>query len=124
MVISLSPCAMEQRKFAERGLNLCLFLLVVCRSTIMLLSAFICVGACGSIAPKVRCTNDHMLYRRIPAALLLRVDCAVGVCAYALLQPHQYVAVQMLSAPLPLYTPFITVTGQFLKSGGRNPAFT
>jgi len=48
----------------------------------------------------LRRKHGHILYRRIPAALSLEVvGCAVGVCAHALLLPHQYVAVQMLPAP-------------------------
>jgi len=62
-----------------------------------LLSMFLCVSACGSSAERLSCKHDHILYRRIPAAL--GVGCALSVCAHALLLPNQYVAVQMLSAP-------------------------
>jgi len=64
-----------------------------------LLSAFPCVGVFGSLVRRLRRKHGHILHKRIPAALLLGVvSCAVGVCAYALLLPHQYVAVQMLAA--------------------------
>jgi len=64
-----------------------------------LLNAFPCVSACGSLIRRLWRKHGHILYRRIPAALLLGVvGCDVAVCAYALLLPHQYVAVQMLPA--------------------------
>ena len=54
------------------------------------------------LSPKAEAqTRPHtVVYRRIPAALSLDVvGCADGVCAHALLLPHQYVAVQRLPAP-------------------------
>jgi len=50
-----------------------------------LLNAFPCVGACGSLVRRLRRKYGHIyvysvLYRRIPAALLLGVvGCDVGV---------------------------------------------
>ena len=64
-----------------------------------LLNAFPCVGASGSSFQRLRRKHGRILYRRIIAALSLDVVvCAVGVCAHALLLPHQYVAVQRLPA--------------------------
>ena len=65
-----------------------------------LLNAFPCVGARGSLVQRLRRKHGRIPYRRIPVALSLDVvGCAVGVCARALLLPHQYVAVQRLPAP-------------------------
>jgi len=90
-----------------------------------LLNTFPCVGACGSIVQRLRSKHNHILYRRIPAALSLGVvACAVGIYAYALLLPHQYVAVQMLPAPCRKLHAILSVPGKFLKSVERDPAFT
>ena len=86
-----------------------------------LLNAFPCVGACGSSVRRLRRKHGHILCRGIPAALLLGVvGCAVDVCAYALLLPHQYVAVRMLPAPChKLHA--VLGPGQFFKSVERIP---
>ena len=68
--------------------------------TMTLLNAFPCVGTCGSSVQRLRRKHCRILYKRIPAALSLDVvGCTFGVCAHALLLPHQHVAVQRLPAP-------------------------
>jgi len=89
-----------------------------------LLNAFPCVGACGSSVQRLRRKHGRILYRRIPAALSLDVvGSTVGVCAHALLLPHQYVAVQSLPAPCRKLRAILLDPGQFLKSVERDPAF-
>ena len=76
-------------------------LAVVRQSTMTLVSAFLCDGACGSLTCNLGRKNGHTLHRRTPAFLLLGVSCAVAVCAQAFLLPFakilSYVLVQILS---------------------------
>jgi len=97
--------------------------LLVRRSTMTLLNAFLWVGACCSLARRLLRKHGHVLYRRMPPS-----SCwgwVALVSAHTLFFCHINLLLFKCCQPLVAnYTPFVSVPDQCLQSGVRNPTFT
>jgi len=87
-----------------------------------LLNAFPCIGAYGYLARRLRRKLSHILYKRIPAALLgWWVELLVSADTHSFC--HINILLFKCCQPLVAnYTPFVSVPVQFLMSGVSDPA--
>jgi len=84
----------------------------------MLLNAFPCVGACGSSVQRLRHENGHILYRQIPAALMLGGLVALLMSAHMLCYCHiNMLLFECCQTLVANCVPFVSVPGQFFRNG-------